>query len=680
MKKRSNIFTVSLHLLRAVNLYYKHHGFVSTIKEIWRVTYNLILQFFMHIFFGLSLDYLIGLFYFGKGSNILLSAKNKEGLKIGISRMGGLGDAIVITAMVTALKKKWPDSYIYVFVRSENQKEFLERDKNIEHVAVVSKNVKADSFTQIKMAKRLVSRYLDMFYLDRYVVKVFFKNNVQSDYKKALDNLFEIYNLNFYNFPYYSNNLLIYNKNDYELRSACTQLKIEPEGLSFVLNDADFRILRNLPVTYITIHHGADTEFDAGSGGQYRLQTKNWHLNRWKEVVGFIKLLGYEVVQLGTTSDEHVTGTIDMRGKTTFTEAGAILKGAVVHLDTEGGLVHLSKAVGTKSIVLFGPTAMEFYGYSDNINIRSNVCKNCWWSKSDWAFRCPVGHSVPVCMDSITVKMVTDALERYLAESPKPAAACRYELMDFSLFGRELIEDNKATLKDIYRSAHLPEHEHFNRGSLNEVTGCYIHGSKNWEYLYVVKMIQNNCSGREQNTVLDAGSGRGALQVYLSSQKEFRMYSCDYDYNDLSPYNIEYGRRFIKSYMDSIDFKTGSIFNLPYKDKSFDTVYCVSVIEHFKWKKYALRELLRILRYDGLLILTFDITSDEHSQTLEDDYRVEIPTCSSFSNFMLGELGISIDCNETFLREAQKNIADYQIEGVPPNLTVGGICIRKMRS
>jgi ADP-heptose:LPS heptosyltransferase/ubiquinone/menaquinone biosynthesis C-methylase UbiE len=677
MKKRLNIFSVSLNFMRSVYLYYTHQGLASTVTRTLNVTNNFILQFLMNISFGLSSDYLVELFYFGRGNNVLLSAKQKKGLKIGLSRMGGLGDAVITTSMITSLKERWPDSYIYVFVRSKSQKLFLQRDKNIEQVVVVSDKVRLDSFNQIAMAKRLVSRYLDIYFLDRYVVKVFFRKGVQDELNKRLDDAFDFYNLNFYHFPFFSNNLLIYNKNDYELRSACTGLKIEPKGLSFCLSDADCQILKELPASYITVHHGADNEFDAESGGSHRLQTKNWHASRWAEVVSFIKNIGYEVIQLGTSLDEQIPGAIDLRGKTTFTEAGAILKGAVVHLDTEGGLVHLSKALGTKSIVLFGPTAVEFYGYHDNINIRSNVCKNCWWSKPDWAYHCPVGHSVPECMDTIAVEMVTDAITQYLAQYRPHGYNNFYELIDFSLFDSELIGKNSSMLKDIYRRAEIPMRDRFNKGSVNDITGCYIHGSKNWEYLYVVKMINNNRSRREQQAVLDAGSGRGALQVYLSSQEDHRMYSCDYDYNDLSPDKIEYGRAFINTYKDAINFKTCSIFNLPYEDELFGVVYCVSVLEHFTWKKYALRELLRVLKHDGLLILTFDLTSDEHVQILEDDYRVEIPTDSSLRKFLLDELALSVECNQSMLNEAQKNIAAYQIEGIPHYLTVGGICIKK---
>ena len=667
------------NLLKAIEIYYKENGLLATIKRSLEVLVDLTLKKIIDIFLLFGEDSLFEKYY-TKEKNIFLDIKKIKGLKIGIIRLGGLGDAIIATSLVTAVKRKWPNAYVYVFVRSESQRQFLSKYKNIDKVIVISEKVDLDGYLQVKMASELVNNeYLDICLLDRYVIKAFFKKGLYPKLKEKMNNLFQKFNLNFDTFPYFTNNLLIYKRNEYELRSASTDLEIDPSGLSVCLNDHDFQILKNLPKSFVTVHHGSDSEFRSKLKNKNNLQTKNWFADRWAKVVKFLQSKGYEVIQLGVSQDEYIPGTIDMRGKTTITEAGAILKNANLHLDTEGGLVHLAKAVGTRSLVLFGPTAIEFYGYKDNINIRAGNCKNCWWSKPDWAFKCPVGYKKPRCMESITVKMVVDTLEKFLKMHLQKQQRFNYKLLDFSLFDSSLINENIETLKDIYKIAEIPLNG-FNKSSYNQKKGTYIHGSKNWEYLYAIKMIKKYAQYKDKLRLLDAGAGRGALQIYLANNSNFDVYSCDYNYNDLSPSNIDYGKIFQKKYHKLINFRVASIFNLPYQNNYFDVVCCISVLEHFKEKRFALKELLRVLKPNGLLILTFDITSSEYLIYLEDEYRVEIFTDISLKKFLLEELCININYDiSTKLNKAIKNISSYKVEGIPFGLTVGGLAIKKYK-
>src|SRR5574337_763351 len=368
---------------KAVRFYYGQNGLSATIRRSIEVSFDLAFKTAVDFVLLIAGDDFYGSYYF-RDSRFLSRLKAENGLKVGIMKIGGLGDALIVTAMVKAIKDKWQHSRISVFVRSESQRRLLSRDKNIDNVVVVSPRLDLSGFLQEKIVGDLANKYFDVFILHRYVAKVHFRMGIYPEMKKRLDDLFDAYNMNFYNFPYFTNSLLIYRKNEYELSSACTDLRIEPSGLSLNLNDEDYKVLRGLPERFITMHHGADTESVYTLQGERKstLQTKNWFVDRWAQVAAFLKSKGYEILQLGTLSDnEYISGTIDMRGKTTLTEAAAILKKAVIHLDTEGGLVHFARAVGTKSIVLFGPTAIEFYGYKENINLRTDFCKNCWWSK-----------------------------------------------------------------------------------------------------------------------------------------------------------------------------------------------------------------------------------------------------------------------------------------------------------
>lgn len=82
-----------------------------------------------------------------------------------------------------------------------------------------------------------------------------------------------------------------------------------------------------------------------------------------------------------------------------------ILKNALFHLDCEGGLVHLATAIGTKCIVLFGPTPLKYYAYPQNVNIHTGVCEGCMDLSDNWPYEC-INNKRQCCMYSITPEMV----------------------------------------------------------------------------------------------------------------------------------------------------------------------------------------------------------------------------------------------------------------------------------
>lgn len=91
---------------------------------------------------------------------------------------------------------------------------------------------------------------------------------------------------------------------------------------------------------------------------------------------------------------------------------------------------------------------------------------------------------------------------------------------------------------------------------------------------------------------LDIGSGHGDLIELMRSQFEISSSACDYT----------------DSLMKLADVKV-TVANLnneglPYADQSFDLVTCTEVIEHLEHYRYTLREMYRILKPGGVLVLT----------------------------------------------------------------------------
>lgn len=86
--------------------------------------------------------------------------------------------------------------------------------------------------------------------------------------------------------------------------------------------------------------------------------------------------------------------------------------------------------------------------------------------------------------------------------------------------------------------------------------------------------------------VLDVGCGEGFTLKRLKDRKIGKKFE-GVEYADAA---IKLG----KELFPEINIKKGSIYELPYKDNSFDTVMCTEVLEHLDDPRKALKELSRV--------------------------------------------------------------------------------------
>jgi len=148
---------------------------------------------------------------------------------------------------------------------------------------------------------------------------------------------------------------------------------------------------------FITVHNGFDTNFIISG----KRATKCYPY--FDHVVTAIKAARPDllIVQIGTTTSEEIPDVdLNLIGQTNLQEVAGLLHATRLHLDNEGGLVHLAACYGRRSLVVFGPTPSDYFGYAGNININPLKCGNCWWLDDLWMDRCPRGLTQPECMFS----------------------------------------------------------------------------------------------------------------------------------------------------------------------------------------------------------------------------------------------------------------------------------------
>ena len=132
------------------------------------------------------------------------------------------------------------------------------------------------------------------------------------------------------------------------------------------------------------------------------------------------------IVQIGTTTSESIADVdLCLIGQTNLQEVSGLLRASMLHLDNEGGLVHLAACQGRRSLVVFGPTPSDYFGYAGNININPLKCGNCWWLDDLWMDHCPRGLAQPECMFSQPPEHVAtlaiEALATSITNAPMPA-------------------------------------------------------------------------------------------------------------------------------------------------------------------------------------------------------------------------------------------------------------------
>jgi ADP-heptose:LPS heptosyltransferase/ubiquinone/menaquinone biosynthesis C-methylase UbiE len=595
--------------------------------------------------------------------------------KILISYNGGIGDTLILYWLANALKRQFHHAYLFVIPSDRNAMEL----KNIIRfmVDVFVLHMDAQYLQQfIKENDKLFNLIFDC----RYVTKVIATSDKYEEFASSLTPAFDKYNINFDKFPLDNYLQGTHNLSIIDKIKETSGIKLENFDISYPLAPDDFTNVNQFDKTpYVTISTGVDKNLSKKKSKHRK--TKQWPLNYWRTLINNITSLGIEVIHLGTTQDEPIKRTINLLGKTTVGEAGAIIKYALCHISVEGGLVWLAKAVGTKSIVLFGPTDKGFFGQSENINLSAELpCSPCWWKTETWTDACPLGYKNSKCMEAITPEVVFEEVKIIITDY-KRDSSFEFVTDDITFFSKDLVANNCCLLNELCDTAGISCDQVY-KNVQNDLTGVYLHGSKYWEYLYALKHLFNHLPSASDNIkIIDVGAGRGAIHKLLL-HRGYDVTIADINFAHLGE---QWESKFLRQCPLSLKIAFNSIFNLSFPSESFDVVLCFSVIEHVKEKVFALKELLRVLKDGGILILTFDFTSQKAwAEDINDifgkQYRVEVFNEENLVD-LLENLGIHGDYSkERLLRQysyAINHLQECPVEGIPPGLTFGGLVISK---
>jgi len=324
----------------------------------------------------------------------VISVRKIPTKKIAAFWMGGLGDAVMLNYLCRAIRRKWPGSQVDAFVRDLQQVQVFIFDYPYIKAQYSTQNWRR-TFDKIKNDYDIIYEfrpYPYVWYNFDESLNQEFNSELYNNWQKSTGYILD--NWNSQTFRYYAE------KTDLDLIDSDLEIPmVDRAGL--------FSGLKNkykLPDQYITLSSGCDQNVGI---------LKLWPEYKWESLIERLKKRGYEIIQLGGKYDIELKGARYLRCDNII-DLMYVLNRSLLHISNEGGLVHLAHAVGTKGVVLFGPTTPKLYGYPDNINIYQGVCPSCWWTVHGWSSKCKLGYQTCKNMDRITVYRVYSNILREL--------------------------------------------------------------------------------------------------------------------------------------------------------------------------------------------------------------------------------------------------------------------------
>lgn len=120
---------------------------------------------------------------------------------------------------------------------------------------------------------------------------------------------------------------------------------------------------------------------------------------------------------------------------------------------------------------------------------------------------------------------------------------------------------------------------------------------------------------KEGERILDAACGDGTLSLKIAER------GCKVHGIDMSKDVIKRAEHLAERERIACEFEVGNAEDLPYPDEYFDKIVCSSSLEHFKDDTGALKEMNRVLRTNGIIVLTTDSFIYPISDELKERHR-----------------------------------------------------------
>jgi len=323
--------------------------------------------------------------------------------KILVIRFSSIGDIILTTPVLAEMKKQYPDTDID-FLVMDTFKEAIEGNRCINRLILFNKEANKGISGIYNFSKILKSQQYDLV-VDlhaklRSILLCLFLGVKTLRYRKR----------SWWKGLGVKSRIIRYHVDDTIVKNYFHPLKdmgirYQRESLSFDFTRTDLE--KVIPYRqFIIMAPGAANETKKWPG-EYFLELGN-------RLSGTLILIGgnSEWGQLEKIKKGIGERCINLAGKLTLKESGALISRADYVLANDSGPFHITRGVGTKVFVIFGPTDPNMFEYDDNAILiyQNEKCAPCSLHGDTI---CPKGHFH--CMKKLTPEIVHDKIYQELS-------------------------------------------------------------------------------------------------------------------------------------------------------------------------------------------------------------------------------------------------------------------------
>jgi len=325
--------------------------------------------------------------------------KKNENLNILVIRLSSIGDIILTTPVLAAIKKQYPDATLH-FLVMDRFKDAISGNPHIDRLILFERERFKGLAGIVRFVRSLEQRHYDLVIdlhakIRSHIIAFLIQGRVLRYKKRSLRKSILV--------PL---RLARYQVDDTIVRNYFKPLNklhiyFSKESLSFHFDEKVHQKVRPY-LNRVVMAPGAARN------------TKQWPAEYFAELG---KLLKQKIVLVGGADDftnfEQIRKQIgpaceNLAGKLSLKESGALMAAAKYVICNDSGPFHMARAVSTKAFVIFGPTDPGMFQYDqDAVLIYDNApCSPCSLHGDD---HCPQGHFD--CMQKLTPEKVFGFIE-----------------------------------------------------------------------------------------------------------------------------------------------------------------------------------------------------------------------------------------------------------------------------
>lgn len=341
-------------------------------------------------------------------------------MKILLIKLNHIGDTLLLTPSLVAIREKYPNCKIDVVVR-KGCEGILKNNPFLDNIISIAAPEKKNRnfYTSIKdfiviLQKLTFQRYdytfdlnnsdrarmINFLSLSKRKVVNSWHTNLQTSSKKY-------FYTDFIEYAWGKEHQVL--KDYYTIQPV---LKLSKNIPSLYINtDIETNIFNKLDIqkeNYVVIHPTTRWTF------------KQWEISKWKKVISYLNSIklkvivtcGPDVEEIKYVKEilEHDSFNESTYGKTLLIETAKLIENAKIFIGVDTAAAHISAAVKTPSIILFGPTdEWSWYPW----NVRHELALGECSCKINRKIICDKSKTLP-CMGSISVELIQSKIKKLL--------------------------------------------------------------------------------------------------------------------------------------------------------------------------------------------------------------------------------------------------------------------------